>query len=171
MRKKLLILVAIFLVGFGVFLIAARYQFWRAEKTHRHEGGQSSCYFLHKHLSLSESQKARMEALDKPFRSKVNQLKAELRQKRDELSALLLEPNPTAESINAKLDEIATLQVELQKVVVAHLLEIKEILTPEQQKRFFAMIIEELSPGGMNRHGGSRGGPPPWGGHRKRDER
>ncbi|HIE27512.1 TPA: periplasmic heavy metal sensor [Candidatus Poribacteria bacterium] len=156
MRKKLLILVAILLMGFGVSLFATRYQFWRAEKTHRHESGQNSCYFLHKHLSLSESQKSNMEALDKPFRSKVNQLKAELRQKRDELSALLLESNPTAENINAKLDEIATLQVELQKVVVAHLLEIKEILTSEQQKRFFAIIIEELSPEGMSRHGGRR---------------
>lgn len=153
MRKKLLILVAILLVGSGVSLIAARYQFWRAEKTRRHESGQNSCYFLHKHLSLSTSQKSHMETLDKPFRSKVNQLKAELSQKRDELSALLLEPNPAAEIINAKLEEIATLQVELQKVVVAHLLSIKEILTPEQQKRFFAMIIEELSPGGMSRHG------------------
>ena len=152
MRKKFLILVAVLLVGFSVSLIAARYQFWRAEKIRHHESGQHSCYFLHKHLSLSASQKGCMEALDKPFRSKVNQLKAELRQKRDELSTLLLEPNPIDESINAKLGEIATLQVELQKVVVAHLLEIKEILTPEQQKRFFGMIIEELSPGGMSRH-------------------
>lgn len=151
MRKKLLILVAILLVGFGVSLFAAKYQFWRAEKTRHHEEGQNSCYFLHNYLSLSESQKIRMEALDKPFRSKVNQLKVEIRQKRDELSALLLEPNPTAEIINTKLDEIAMLQVELQKVVVAHLLSIKEILTPEQQKRFFAMIIKELSPGGMSR--------------------
>ncbi len=152
MRKKLFILVAILLVGFGVSLFAVRYQFRHTEKTHRHESGQSSCSFLHKHLSLAESQKSRIEVLHKPFRSKVDQLKTEFRQQKDELSDLLLEPNPTAESINAKLDEIAALQVELQKVVVAHLLEIKEILTPEQQKRFFAMIIEELSPGGMSRH-------------------
>jgi len=153
MRKKLLILVAILLVGFGVSLFAARYQFWRAEKVHHHESGESSCNFWYKHLSLSESQKSRMEALDKPFRSKVNQLKDQLRRKNDELSELLLESNSTAEGINAKLDEIATLQAELQKVVVAHLLKIKEMLTPEQQKRFFSMIIEELSPGGMSRHG------------------
>jgi Spy/CpxP family protein refolding chaperone len=153
MRKKLLILLAILLLGFAVSLFAAKYQFWRAGKPCYHGSGQSSYCFLHKRLSLSESQQGRMDALDKPFRSKVNQLKAELSQRRDELSALLLEPSPTAESINAKLDEIAASQVELQKVVVAHLLKIKETLTPEQQKRFFAMIIEELSPGGMNLHG------------------
>jgi len=152
MKKRVIILLVILLVGFGASLFATRYQFWSGGKRYCHGSGRSSSCFLHKHLSLSESQENNMEVLDKPFRSKVNQCKSTLRQKRDELSALLLKPNPTAESINAKLDEIATLQVELQKMVVAHLLEIKEILTPEQQKRFFAMIIEELSPGEEKGH-------------------
>jgi len=52
-----------------------------------------------------------------------------------EIKALLLEPETELVKIRAKLEEIADLQVELKVKTIEKYLEIKDLLTPEQQAK------------------------------------
>jgi len=53
------------------------------------------------------------------------------------------------------MSEIASLQAELQRETINHLVEIRSLLTPEQQTKFFSLIRKRLHPG------------KPWKGYKK----
>jgi len=43
------------------------------------------------------------------------------------------------------LDNISRLQSSAQRKVISHLLSVKSILNPEQQKKFFAIVLQRFS--------------------------
>ncbi len=103
--------------------------------------------FLCHYLSLSESQKKEMESLDRSFYARIEKIRTELRQRRAELSELLGESPSSQKEITNKVSEIASLQAELQRETINHLVEIRSLLTPEQQTKFFSLIGKRLRPG------------------------
>ena len=52
-----------------------------------------------------------------------------------EVKALLLEPQTELVKIRAKMEEIADLQIELKVKTIEKYLEVKDLLTPEQQEK------------------------------------
>jgi Spy/CpxP family protein refolding chaperone len=54
----------------------------------------------------------------------------------DELSG----DEPDRDKLDSLAEEIGSLQAELQKKMIGHLLEGKSLLTPEQQKKFFSLF-------------------------------
>jgi Spy/CpxP family protein refolding chaperone len=104
--------------------------------------------FLCHYLSLSESQKKKIKSLNDSFYARVEKIRAELDQKGAELSDLLGESSSSQEKIRDKVNEIASLQAELQREAINHLEEIRSLLTPEQQAKFFSLIRKRLRRGG-----------------------
>lgn len=162
MKKKMIIFGIILLVAINLSaLVTMGYNKWCAhhgrgcEVERRCELGlmYSPRCFLYRHLSLSESQVEEMELLGESFDQKVIPLRAELNEKREQLVKMLMESEPNREEINVKLSEIDSLQAELQKGVINHLLQVKGVLTPEQQENFSSLILERLCPKGI-KHGG-----------------
>jgi hypothetical protein len=47
--------------------------------------------------------------------------------------------------VNINLDNISRLQFSAQWKVISHLLSVKRILNPDQQKKFFAIVLERFS--------------------------
>jgi len=140
MRKKIIImLVATFITGFfsGVFI---------PDLFKKENLPTSSSKFLSNYLSLSKAQEKKIESLNKSFYIKVQKIRAQLGQKRAELSELLRETSSDQEKIRDKIDEIASLQVQLQKETINHLERIRAILTPKQQEKFFSLIRKGLHP-------------------------
>ena len=88
-----------------------------------------------KSLNLSEEQITEINktlldfqknSLESRNRIQINQL---------EVKALLLEPQTELVKIRAKLQEIADLEVELKIKTIEKYLEVKDLLTPEQQEK------------------------------------
>jgi Spy/CpxP family protein refolding chaperone len=52
--------------------------------------------------------------------------------------------------------EISDLQMKLEREVIDHILQEKEILTPEQQRYFYEIIKKEFEKGGLGVHGERR---------------
>jgi Spy/CpxP family protein refolding chaperone len=149
MRKKIIIiLVAVFASGVlsGLFI---------PRLLKKEDLSSSPTDFLSSYLSLSDSQKNKIESLDRSFYARVEKIRAELDQKRSELSQLLGESSPDQKKIKDKVSEIASLQGELQRETITHLEEIRSLLTPEQQAKFFSLIRKRLHPG------------KPWKGHKR----
>lgn len=153
MKRRLLIFGLTLSVAINIGILGSAGYRWlkiSSEERHHREGEHSPMGFFGKELSLSQSQAREMESLRKALEPKMEEIREELREKRVQLVSLLMESEPDIEKINFQLNDIESLQTELQKLVIEHLLQQKKILSPEQQKKFFSIISKSLCPEGSH---------------------
>ena len=110
-----------------------------------------------KSLNLSEEQITEINKTLLDFQKDTVELRNSIQIRELEVKALLLEPQTELIKIRAKLQEIADLQVELKVKTIEKYLEVKDLLTPEQQAKLPLGIpsqifaLEKLGSNGMNR--------------------
>ncbi len=90
---------------------------------------------LIKFLNLSGEQITEINKTLLDFQKDTVELRNSIQIRELEVKALLLEPQTEVVKIKAKLQEIADLQVELKVKTIEKYLEIKDLLTPEQQAK------------------------------------
>jgi Spy/CpxP family protein refolding chaperone len=88
-----------------------------------------------------------MDTYRKAFDERTAAIRELLSHKRTELVSVLSQPLPDREKIDSLTKEIGIAQTELEKEVINHILQAKEILTPEQQKKFLDLIEVRLPHG------------------------
>ena len=86
-------------------------------------------------LNLSEEQITEIKKTLLDFQKGTLEPRNRMQIKELEIKALLLEPETELVKIRAKLEEIADLQVELKVKTIEKYLEVKDLLTPEQQAK------------------------------------
>lgn len=91
-------------------------------------------------LGLSSVQGTKMAPLSKSFHAQLASWESQIEAKREVLLGLLGRDEVDRKRIEETRAEISALQDELQKGVVAHVIQVKEILNPEQRKQFFVML-------------------------------
>ncbi len=112
---------------------------------------------LIKFLNLSEEQITEINKTLLDFQKDTVELRNSIQIRELEVKALLLEPQTELVKIRAKLEEIADLQVELKIKTIEKYLEVKDLLTPEQQAKLPLGIpsqifaVEKLGSYRMNR--------------------
>jgi Spy/CpxP family protein refolding chaperone len=122
-------------------------------------------------LKLDETQRQAVRGLFSQHRAKVEAIRSELFQRRQELFELLKAETPALPDIHAKIGEISASQGKLEEELVRHLLEFRKELKPEQRAAFLNLVQARLDkavggpcgPMGGRRgpwHGGPRPGPP-----------
>ena len=125
-----------FLVGYGIR--------WYGDRTR----------FAYEDLDLSQDQRVRIEAGRDRFLSALNDTGDRIIAKHLELMDLIAADPIDQQAIDAKFQEIDTTQHSMQNLVIAHLLEDKQILTAEQRTKFFALLKSRIQ---------AQGAPgPPW---------
>ncbi len=139
-----------FLTGFlsaiaiiGIYLYIAK----RANPPKRIQG------YLDLIPSLAVDQKKKLEDIRKVFLPKVGQIREDLRSKRRVLADLLFSDVIDKPAIAQKMEEITALQIKLEEEVIDHILEEKMLLTPEQRRQFYQIIIDQFRGGGLGVHG------------------
>jgi len=88
-----------------------------------------------KSINLSEEQIADINKALLDFQKDTAELRNSIQIRELEVKALLLESQTELVKIRAKLEEIADLQVELKVKTIEKYLEVKDLLTPEQQEK------------------------------------
>jgi len=88
-----------------------------------------------KSLNLSEEQITEINKTLLDFQKDTVELRNSIQIRELEVKALLLEPQTELVKIRAKLQEIADLQIELKIKTIEKYLEVKDLLTPEQQAK------------------------------------
>jgi len=106
-------------------------------------------HFIFEGLSLRPEQMAAMKARALRFRAEIDRGRLEVVGKRREIVTLMRGEPPDLGAINAGIGAINTLQGEMQKKIVAHMLEEKALLDKEQQKKFLDLIEKAMSGGGQ----------------------
>ena len=140
LKKKLIIILLITGFSAGTILGVSIPRLWRKELHPR----PSPNHFLANYLSLSDSQKKEMESLNKPFYIKIRKIRAQLDQERDELSDLLGQFPPDQEKIEVELNEIVSLQAQLEREAINHFVKVGKILTPTQRAKFLSFTRRGL---------------------------
>ncbi len=114
---------------------------------------------LWRELKMDESQRQALRRLFPEHHQKVKAVRQELAQKRQELFDLIQGESTPWSAIQAKIQEINTLQGSLEEEMARFLLEFKKNLTPEQHAAFLNLVQTRLGCGPGRHGGGRRGGP------------
>jgi Spy/CpxP family protein refolding chaperone len=109
---------------------------------------------LHRELDVTPEQWRQIEPRLKDFRHSAESACQRFGQLRLEMLDLIAAATTDTEAIAAKQDEILAGQRKVQELVIGQLLAEKEVLTPEQAARLFAMIRVQ---GGCERSGSRSG--------------
>src|SRR5512147_1316434 len=101
---------------------------------------------------LTSKQMEQVQVIRHTFLPKVHQIRENLRRERAELARLLFAEPPDRERISAIARQIIEHQSELENEVIEHILEERELLSPSQQRKFYEIIVEQFSSGGLGIH-------------------
>ena len=116
---------------------------------------------LWRELKLDESQRQTLRRLFPEHHQRVKAVRQELTQKRQELFELMKAEATPWSAIQAKIQEISTLQGGLEEEMARFMLEFKKNLNPEQHAAFFNLVQTRLGcvPEGICGPDGRRRGP------------
>ena len=104
-------------------------------------------------IALTNEQKQQVEDIRRDFLPKVEGIRQSLRDSRLKLNDLLFAESPDMTSIAKISNKISDLQSKLEQEVIDHILQEKELLSPEQKRAFYQVIRNEFEKGGLGVHG------------------
>lgn len=90
-------------------------------------------------LSVTSEQRRQIQQLDPDFYNDVVAQRELLAEQRDRLATLLEDTDATNEEITEQVERSIALGNDLERRVTKHLLLLRKILTPDQQKRLFGL--------------------------------
>ena len=99
---------------------------------------------LYQSLGLSNAQLAKIDPLAQKFHGRLAELGGAMEEKKGLLVALLQKDSDPVKIENLR-KEMASIQDEIQKEVITHITELKEILDPNQQQRFFDLMRQNMA--------------------------
>jgi Spy/CpxP family protein refolding chaperone len=101
---------------------------------------------------LTPEQRAKVQEIRKVFLPKVGALRNSMRSRRAELAELLFDETAERSKLDAAVEEIIGNQAELEREVIDHILQEREILVASQRRRFHDIIVGQFASGGVGVH-------------------
>jgi Spy/CpxP family protein refolding chaperone len=101
---------------------------------------------------LSSVQREQVQEIRRSFLPRVAEIRESLRAERAELARLLFDEPPDRSRIHSVARQILLHQSDLENEVIEHILEEQELLTPSQKRKFYKIIVEQFSSGGLGVH-------------------
>ena len=148
MNKKGLMVVLVLSLAINVSILGTSgYHYYRnsgwtrsapcpLSPTHQH---------LYQELGLSTIQLSQMEPLARKFHERLAELRRAMKGKNTRLVELLGRKDVDPVQVEGLRKEMADIQDEIQKEVIAHILESKKIFDPKQQERFLALMRQSMA--------------------------
>lgn len=99
--------------------------------------------------TLTHEQRMRLNQMHLELKKTLLPLKAAKAAKKAELSLLLTQDKPDRKAIHRKIQEIAALKQKMMEKKMAHKLEVREMLTPDQRRLFDMHLLRNAERGWM----------------------
>lgn len=112
------------------------------------DGGRSAPSlheFVHDELDLTADQSARLEVMEQEFAVRRSRREAELRATNAELAAAMAAGRGYTPEVQAAVERFHATMGELQKETILHVLDMRNVLTPEQAARYDRRISRALT--------------------------
>jgi len=130
---KQIILAAAILLGTAGILMAQDKPACCHKGQEKHSCHKGSCCGI---PDLTQEQQTKIEGLRTAMVTECLNIKNQIEEKRAHLNTLMTVEQPDMTAINSTIDEMYVLKAQLEKKKVAHIQEIRNILTPEQRLQF-----------------------------------
>lgn len=142
MKTKIMVILLVLSLAFNLGIIVTFGYHKLSRRDFRKEFDRAGGYRnrMQKMFNLSEEQVRFMEQDREEAQKEIKPIMDELQKKRAELFALLNADNIDNTKVEKLINDIALLQVKIEKNVVSHLIKVRKNLTPEQQEKFKAII-------------------------------
>jgi Spy/CpxP family protein refolding chaperone len=101
---------------------------------------------------LTDEQRTKVQEIRNVFLPKVAEIRQNLRSKRAELAEQLFETPADRLKIHAVAGQILQYQSELEREVIEHILQEKEILSDAQRNNFYDIIVGQFASGSVGVH-------------------
>lgn len=101
---------------------------------------------------LTQHQRDQVQAIREVFSPKVDGIRKNLHFKRAELADALFSEPCDKTKIYLISDQILQLQSKLEHEIIEHILEENELLSPSQKRKFYEIIVDQFSTGGLGVH-------------------
>jgi Spy/CpxP family protein refolding chaperone len=115
---------------------------WAAGRSHEAHGFHAA---VHDDLGLTADQERRIEAAERRYAERRAVLEAEMRRANAALADAIRREKADTAAVQAAVDRSHGIMGELQKATIAHVFEMRAVLTPEQAARFDAEVVEALT--------------------------
>ncbi|BAQ62318.1 hypothetical protein GM3708_2724 [Geminocystis sp. NIES-3708] len=92
-------------------------------------------------LNLTSQQKQQMESIRSKYQPQINSLREQMRTEREKMSTMMRN-NESENSLRAQHQSITALNQKMQNLRFESMLEMQEVLTPEQRQQFSQMMGE-----------------------------
>jgi Spy/CpxP family protein refolding chaperone len=103
-------------------------------------------------IDLTGDQRRRVEQIRARFLPYVAGIRQQLGERRMQLADLLFATPLDRDRIKGVVEVIAGLQLNLEQEVIDHIIEENGLLTPDQQRQFHQVIIDQFRGGGLGVH-------------------
>lgn len=100
--------------------------------------------FLFDALSLRPDQVKKMQQKALSFHAEIDKKRQEIIEKRLMFIDLVRQDKPDKGAIDATISEINRMQMDMQKIVAAHILEVKADLDKNQQEKFLSLLQDAM---------------------------
>lgn len=101
---------------------------------------------------LTQKQQDQVQQIRRVFLPRVEEIRQSLYLKRVKLAELLFAEPANRSMIYVVAEQIIQHQSELENEVIEHILEEKELLSPSQKRKFYKIILNQFSSGGLGIH-------------------
>jgi len=95
-------------------------------------------------LSLSPEQKEKIQILEDKYNHTCEALCQEMNVRRMRLSQEIMKPEFDPHTADALVEEISRFQGQMERETIRHILQVKNVLSPRQQRVFLSGISSEL---------------------------
>ena len=99
---------------------------------------------VHRRLDLTADQHARLDLIEARFAPRRTALEAEVRAANRELAAAIAASDGDTPQVQAAIDHFHAAMGDLQKATIAHVFEMRSVLTPAQAEVFDAAVVDGL---------------------------
>jgi Spy/CpxP family protein refolding chaperone len=137
---------------FSLVLVAACFMLMYSHLARKRQRAKNVKGYLDLIPDLTGKQRDQVQEIRLTFLPKVEGIRQNLCQRRIELARLLFAEPSDREKIYAFAERILSDQAELEREVIEHILEEKELLTPPQKRKFCEIIMDQFSSGGLGVH-------------------
>jgi len=157
-RKTLLVSAAVMAAFVGILAFGTWHCMgWMVDQRMASRGSLWASDTWPKLLNLSDQQRSQIQPMEKALRADMNHLQDELAQKQIALCGMMMSSaQPDPKVMDKTVQEISTLQMEKEKKTLAHLMSLRQMLTPEQQKTLFTTMMMDICRGCRKTTGGRK---------------
>jgi len=111
----------------------------------RQAAGPSLHDMVHRDLDLSPEQSRKLDVIEERYAVQRKALEADVRAANRELADAIREGHKDSPKVEAAIDHLHMAMGALQKATIAHVFDMRAVLTPEQAKAFDAEVIAALT--------------------------